>query len=56
MELKTTTKALSSLRSDFKTIGVSEKEVASYINDLKDGVEKLNLAIDQLHPSEGLTG
>lgn len=54
-ELKTTTKALSSLRSDFKTIGVSEKEVASYINDLKDGVEKLNLAIDQLHPSEGLT-
>ena len=49
--LKTTTKGLASLRLDFKNTGIAEKEVASYINDLKDNVEKLNLAIDQLHPS-----
>lgn len=54
-DLKTTTKGLASLRSDFKNNGIAEKEVASYINDLKDSVEKLNLAIDQLHPSEALT-
>lgn len=54
-DLKTTTKGLASLRSDFKSNGIAEKEVASYINDLRDSVEKLNLAIDQLHPSEALT-
>ncbi len=54
-DLKTTTKGLASLRSDFKKNGIAEKEVASYINDLKDSVEKLNLAIDQLHPSEAMT-
>jgi len=53
--LKTTTKGLASLRSDFKSNGIAEKEVASYLNDLKDSVEKLNFAIDQLHPSEALT-
>lgn len=54
-DLKNTTKGLASLRSDFKNSGIEEKEVASYINDLKDSVEKLNFAIDELHPSEGLT-
>lgn len=53
-DFKTATKGLASLRSDIKNSGVAEKEVASYINDLKDSVEKLNLAIDQLHPSEGV--
>ncbi len=53
-DYKAATKGLSSLRSDIKSSGIAEKEVSSYINDLKDSVEKLNLAIDQLHPSEGL--
>ncbi|MCK9186788.1 DUF2326 domain-containing protein [Candidatus Gracilibacteria bacterium] len=54
-DLKVTTKSLASLRSDFKNNGIAEKEVGSYINDLRDSVEKLNLAIDQLHPSEAMT-
>lgn len=48
-------KILRSLRADFKKVGIAEEEVASYINDLKDKVEKLNLAIEALHPSEAVS-
>jgi uncharacterized protein YydD (DUF2326 family) len=54
-ELGILKKTIASLRSDFKKIGVNPTEVGSHINDLKDSVEKLNLAIEELHPSEGLS-
>ncbi len=54
-DIKTVTKGLASLRMNFKNAGIDEKEVASYINDLKDSVEKLNFAINELHPSEAMT-
>jgi uncharacterized protein YydD (DUF2326 family) len=53
-DLKDLAKTLSSLRDDFKRQGIQEKEVASYINELAGSVEKLNSAIKNLQPSEGL--
>lgn len=47
-------KILTSVREDFKYLGVEEKAVASYINELKDNVEKLNFAIGELKPAEGM--
>lgn len=52
--LKNIDKTITSLRGDFKIHGIEEKEVASYLNDLRANVEKLNLAIESLQPSEGM--
>jgi uncharacterized protein YydD (DUF2326 family) len=53
-DLKNVSKTVADLRLDFRNSGIEVKEVASHINELKDSIEKLNLAIDQLHPSEGI--
>ncbi|MFA6554209.1 MAG: DUF2326 domain-containing protein [Candidatus Paceibacterota bacterium] len=53
-DLKNVSKTTADLRQDFRNAGIEVKEVASHINELKDSIEKLNLAIEELHPSEGM--
>ncbi|MCL4208394.1 DUF2326 domain-containing protein [Patescibacteria group bacterium] len=45
--------SLRDINRTFKNMGIDVKTVRSYINDLKDKVEKLNFSIEELKPGEG---
>lgn len=52
-EIKVLRKSLESLKKEIASRGIDEKTIASYINDLKDNVDKLSLANNELKSSEG---
>jgi uncharacterized protein YydD (DUF2326 family) len=49
-----TTTTLRNVKNTFKDMGIDVKAVRSYINDLEDKVDKLNLSIEELMPGEAL--
>jgi uncharacterized protein YydD (DUF2326 family) len=52
-EAKLLTKSIQSLKKEMTSRGIDEKTIVSYLNDLKDNVEKLSLANDELKSAEG---
>ncbi|MFA6533336.1 MAG: DUF2326 domain-containing protein [Patescibacteria group bacterium] len=50
---KNTESLLADIKKDFKNDGITPAKVKSHINNLRDEVEKLNLAIGNLEPGEG---
>ena len=47
-------KTISNINQSFKIAGINVKDIKSYINELQDKVEKLELSIEELKPSEGI--
>src|SRR5665213_3508932 len=54
-EIKLNEKALKALRSDLSSMNIPVKEIKSYINELDNRVNKLNLSVDGLKPAEAST-
>lgn len=44
----------SQINNGLKMAGIDSKKIKSYLNELQDKVEKLNLAVDELKPSESI--
>lgn len=52
-DLKLVKKSAQSLKKEITSRGIDEKTIASYLNDLKDSVDKLSLANNELKSAEG---
>ncbi len=54
-DAKLVQKAITSLNKDIANLGIPKKDLKAHINNLEDQVEKLELALKNLRPSEGNT-